>query len=103
MYRGPYIGSHSHTYWLVLAEPMRRCYELGSHLQQVPKVAAIQQLPTTPLTPIVSPLPFATWGMDILGPFPKATRQCKFLFITVDYFIKWIEVEALASITATEV
>jgi len=55
------------------------------------------------MTPIVSPLLFATWGMDILDPFPKATGQCKYLFVAVDYFIKWIEAEAIASITTVEV
>ena len=41
--------------------------------------------------------------MDILGPFPKATGQRKYLFVAVDYFTKWIEAEAVASITTVEV
>jgi len=41
--------------------------------------------------------------MNILGPFPKATDQCKYLFVAVDYFTNWVEAEAVASITATEV
>jgi len=56
-----------------------------------------------PLMPIVSPLPFTTWGMDILGPFPKAMGQRKYLFIVADYFTKWIDTETVASITAAEV
>jgi len=40
--------------------------------------------------------------MDILGPFPKATGQRKYLFVVADYFTKWIEAEAIASITAAE-
>ncbi|XP_020230474.1 uncharacterized protein LOC109811211 [Cajanus cajan] len=32
--------------------------------------------------------PFATWGADILGPFPVAKGQCKFLIIAVDLFTK---------------
>jgi len=67
------------------------------------KFASVQRLPTTPLTPIVSPLLFATWGMDILGSLPKAMGQCKYLFVIVDYFINWIEAEAIVSITAAEV
>jgi len=47
--------------------------------------------------------PFVTWGMDILGPFPKAIGQCKYLFIAVDYFTKGIKAEAVTSITAVEV
>ena len=41
--------------------------------------------------------------MDILGPFPKVTGQCNYLFVAVDYFTKWIEAEAVTSITASVV
>lgn len=30
--------------------------------------------------------PFHQWSMDILGPFPKAPSQLKFLIVGVDYF-----------------
>ena len=33
------------------------------------------------------------------GPFSKALRQLKFLVVDIDYFTKWVEVEALAIIT----
>nr|KYP66883.1 Retrotransposable element Tf2 [Cajanus cajan] len=46
---------------------------------------------------------FATWGADILGPFPTAKGQCKFLIVAVDLFTKWIEVEPLACISAHQV
>lgn len=38
--------------------------------------------------------------MDILGPFPTTTYQCKFLIVVVDFFTKWVEAEPLASITS---
>nr|KYP43928.1 Retrovirus-related Pol polyprotein from transposon 17.6 [Cajanus cajan] len=47
--------------------------------------------------------PFATWGADILGPFPVAKGQCKFLIVAVDLFTKWIEAEPLACISAHQV
>jgi hypothetical protein len=40
--------------------------------------------------------------MDILGPFPKETRRRQFVLVAVDYFTKWVEVEALADITANK-
>lgn len=52
---------------------------------------------------IVAPWPFAQWGMDIVGPFPPATGQRKFLLVAVDYFTKWVEAEPLATITASQV
>jgi len=46
---------------------------------------------------------FAKWGMDIVGPFPPASGQRKFLIVAIDYFSKWIEAEPLAKITAANV
>ena len=43
--------------------------------------------------------PFAQWRLDIIGPFPIAIRQLKFLVVDIDYFTKWVEVETLATIT----
>ena len=54
--------------------------------------------PSKDLTPMTAPWPFAQWGLDIMGPFPMAMRQLKFLVVGIDYFIKWIEAEALATI-----
>ena len=55
------------------------------------------------MTPITAPWPFAQWGLDIIGPFPIVVRQLKFLIAGIDYFIKWVEVEALATITEKNV
>ncbi|RDY09072.1 Pol polyprotein, partial [Mucuna pruriens] len=41
--------------------------------------------------------------MDILGSFPMAKGQVKFLLVDVDYFTKWIEAEPLATITTQKV
>ncbi|KAJ8475585.1 hypothetical protein OPV22_019312 [Ensete ventricosum] len=46
---------------------------------------------------------FAQWGMDLLGPFPPASGQRRFLIVGVDYFTKWLEAEPLASITERQV
>ena len=43
------------------------------------------------------------WGMDILGPFPMASGQRKFLVVAIEYFTKWIEVKALKKITTKQV
>jgi len=50
-----------------------------------------------------SPWPFYKWGIDILGPYPIATGQLKFLVVALDYFTKWIETEPLATITAERI
>ena len=48
---------------------------------------------------MTAPWPFAQWGLDIMGPFPIAMRQLKFLIVSIDYFTKWVEAKALANIT----
>ncbi|GAU26993.1 hypothetical protein TSUD_290450 [Trifolium subterraneum] len=59
--------------------------------------------PANELKTLISPWPFAWWGMDILGPFPTAARQVKYLIVAVDYFTKWIEAEPLAKIGAAHI
>ena len=54
---------------------------------------------TTTLTTLSKPFPFAQWGIDILGPFSPAQGQKKFILVAVDYFTKWIKVEATVKIT----
>ena len=41
--------------------------------------------------------------MDILGPFPRATGNQRFVLVVVNYFTKWVEVEALANIRDVDV
>ncbi|CAL8991543.1 unnamed protein product [Prunus brigantina] len=69
------------------------CQRFGS----VPKV------PAEPLSPMTSPWPFAQWGLDLIGPMPPGTGQVKFAVVAVDYFTKWTEAEALATITAAKI
>ncbi|CAL2237953.1 unnamed protein product [Prunus armeniaca] len=60
----------------------------------------VPHIPTEPLSPIVSPWPFAQWGLDLIGPMLQGKGQVKYVVVAVDYFTKWVEVEALATITA---
>ena len=55
--------------------------------------------PSEELTPMTAPWLFAQWGLDIMGPFPTALRQLKFLVVDIDYFTKWVEAKPLATIT----
>ena len=50
------------------------------------------------LNPLSSPCPFAQWGLDIVGPFPKVVGNKKYLLVGTDYFTKQVEVESLANI-----
>nr|GEW35881.1 gypsy retrotransposon integrase-like protein 1 [Tanacetum cinerariifolium] len=56
-----------------------------------------------PLTPITALWPFYKWGIDIACPFPKRLGKVKFLIVAMDYFTKWIEAKAVATITGGQV
>ena len=42
-------------------------------------------------------------GIDIVGPLPQGKKQVKFLLVAINYFTKWVEVEALATITEARI
>ena len=50
------------------------------------------------LNPLFSPWPFAQCGLDIMGPFPKAVGNKRYLLVDTDYFTKWVEAEPLTNI-----
>ena len=50
------------------------------------------------LNPLSSPWPFAQWGLDIVGLFPKAVGNKKYLIVYTNYFTKWVEAKPLAKI-----
>jgi hypothetical protein len=43
--------------------------------------------------------PVAVWGVDILGPFPRAVGGYWFLFVAIDKFTKWPEATPVVNIT----
>ena len=50
------------------------------------------------LNPISRPWPFAQWGLDIVGLFPKAAGNKRYLLVATDYFTKWVKAKPLANI-----
>lgn len=67
------------------------------------KYAPLIHQPAGHLNPVSSPWPFAQWGLDILDPFTWATGNRRFVFVAVDYLMKWVEAKALANIWDVDV
>ncbi|XP_026450727.1 uncharacterized protein LOC113350831 [Papaver somniferum] len=59
--------------------------------------APVPKRPANELHPVFSPWPFSMWGLDIVGPLPKATGGVKFVLDATDYFTKWVEAVALSN------
>ncbi|KAL0456599.1 UNVERIFIED_CONTAM: Ribonuclease HI [Sesamum latifolium] len=105
-------GSHIET-WMLANKALRAGYfwptmkqnakQLVSKCEKCQKHSSLIHRPAEALTTMFSPFPFAQWGIDIVGPFPLAPGQKKFLLVTIDYFTKWVEAEPLGRITETEV
>jgi len=74
----------------------QRCKQCQQH-------ADWHKTPPEELRSIYSLWPFHTWEIDILGPFPLAIRQMKYLIVAIEYFTKWIEAEPVAQITTHKV
>ena len=54
--------------------------------------------PSKELTPMTAPWLFSQWGLDIMSPFLTVVKQLKFLVVGINYFTKWVEAKALATI-----
>ncbi|KAM2879174.1 hypothetical protein FF1_014699 [Malus domestica] len=52
---------------------------------------------------MISPWPFAQWGLDLIGPMPAGKGKVRYAIVAVDYFTKWVEVEPLATITEAKI
>jgi len=100
---GRHIGGRSlahraltHGYWWPQMQQ-----DAQQYVQKCDKCQGFAPLlhqPAKTLTPLTSPWPFARWGLDIVRPLARGTGNRRFFIAATDYFIKWVEVEALASI-----
>ena len=55
--------------------------------------------PSKQVSSFVAHWPFSQWGLDILGLFPLAKAQKKFMIVVCEYFTKWVEAKAVARIS----
>ncbi|KAL2251519.1 UNVERIFIED_CONTAM: hypothetical protein Sindi_2274200 [Sesamum indicum] len=76
-------------------EVVRKCGSCQRYASQI-------HAPATPMKPIQIACPFDQWRIDILGPFPPARAQKKFIVVAVEYFSKWVEAEGVARIVEGE-
>jgi hypothetical protein len=74
------------------AEMVKYCEACQFHAKQIHTSAqALQMIPPS--------WPFTVWGVDILGPFPRAVDGYCFLFVAIDKFTKWPEATPVVNIT----
>ena len=67
------------------------------------RFANITKQPPKELSSIFSSCPFSQWGVDLVGALPRGKGGASFAVVAVDYFTKWVKVEALVNITAKSI
>jgi transposase InsO family protein len=73
-------------------EVVKKCRDCQFFLKQMMKHA-------NPLRPIDISWPFAVWRIDIVGIFPRAPGDFRYLFVGIDTFTKWMEAVPAVNIT----
>ncbi|XP_071909707.1 uncharacterized protein [Coffea arabica] len=59
----------------------------------------LRHQPAREMVSIHSPRPFAQWGIDLLGSFPRVPGRYEHPVVAIDYFTKWMEADPLATIS----
>ncbi|XP_071906208.1 uncharacterized protein [Coffea arabica] len=87
-------------YWPTI---FRDSAELVARCKSCQLQAPVHHAPTQEMIPLHSPWPFFQWGIDLLGPFPRAPGGYEYLVVAIDYFTKWVEVEPLSTINSRSI
>jgi transposase InsO family protein len=74
-----------------VVELVRTCRACQFHAKQIHTLAQMLQM----IPPSWS---FTVWGLDIMGPFPRAVGGYQFLYVAIDKFTKWQEATPVANI-----
>ncbi|XP_074336912.1 uncharacterized protein LOC141674087 [Apium graveolens] len=68
-----------HTDAIVLVKKYKQCQIFSNVPKQSLDIPAL----------VFFPIPFAIWGIDIMGPFPRAKGDLRYVLIAIDYMMKW--------------
>ncbi|XP_074352581.1 uncharacterized protein LOC141691723 [Apium graveolens] len=83
-YYWPTVHAHSIAY----VKKCPQCQKFNNVPRQSPNLPAL----------VLSPIPFAIWGIDIMGPFPRAKDDLRYVLVAIDYMTKWAEAKAMRTI-----
>ncbi|KFK26842.1 hypothetical protein AALP_AA8G300800 [Arabis alpina] len=92
------IKRHGHFWPTIVNDCVKFSTKCERCQRHTPKI----HQPTEMLSSVSSPYPFMRWAMDIVGPLHASKQKC-FLLVLTDYFSKWVEAEAYASIKDAQV
>jgi hypothetical protein len=79
-----------------VVELVKTCKACQFHAKQI-------HMPAQMLQMIPPSWPFAVWGLDIVGTFPRAVGGYQFLYVAIDKFTKWPEATQVVKINKQSV
>ena len=88
---------------LLLANHEDRLMEYACKCDKFQHFAPILKTHLEKLTSMTSSWPFVIWGIHLIGRLPKGRGSVQYAVVVVDYFIKQVKTEALASITPAKI
>lgn len=73
-------------YWGTI---MRDSEKYSLECKKCQQFASLHHFSSNELTSVTNPWPFIQWRLDIIGPFPKAWGQKKFILVATNHFSKY--------------
>ncbi|KAL2226195.1 UNVERIFIED_CONTAM: Retrovirus-related Pol polyprotein from transposon gypsy [Sesamum indicum] len=86
LFKGQIIGTKSNKAMIFLANFDKDAMEFAKECDSCRKYATFTYSPATLMEPIRIVCPLDQWGIDILGPFPPAPAQKKFILVAWSIF-----------------
>ena len=87
-------------YWPTIKS---NCMEFAKKCNKCQCFAPMSKSHLEELTKMTSLWAFVVWGIDLIGQLPKKRGEAQYAMVAVDYCIRLVEVEALASITPLKI
>ena len=84
--RGKSLSHRAITQGYWWPDMQKEAHEYVRKCDQCQRFALNIHQPRGVLNSFSSPWPFAQWDLDIVGPFPKAVGNKKYLLVCIDYF-----------------
>ena len=84
---------------LLLAYREERYGKICEKMPQLPSASQLDSHPPQNLHSMVTPWPFHTWRLDLVGPVNPPSRGYIWILVATEYFTKWAEAVPLRKAT----
>ncbi|XP_062103284.1 uncharacterized protein LOC133814324 [Humulus lupulus] len=86
-------------YWQYMMTEVR---DYAKKCDRCQRFAPTIHQPAQILHSTIAPWPFAKWGLDVVGEFPRVTGGKRYTLLATKYFTKWVVAEAYVTVSKTD-